>query len=125
LTLHWVTSASRRKSWLSELLGREEAESRSRGSTMNEVRVIGVDVLTDGAGLSKVVLGGSGLRTNTGTRKHEGSRAVPNARYAGELLNNRDALAELPCLRAKIEYLLKCGVSDGDILLLRVDRFLS
>jgi len=33
LTLHWVTSASRRKSLLSELLGREEVESCSRGPT--------------------------------------------------------------------------------------------
>ena len=53
---------------------------------MNEVRVISVDVLTDGARLSKVVLGGwSGSRDKRrGTQKHGGSWAVPNARYAGE-----------------------------------------
>ena len=45
---------------------------------MNEVRVIGVDVLTDGTGLSKVVLGGSGSRDKRrGTRKHGGSWAAP------------------------------------------------
>ena len=44
---------------------------------MNEVRVTGVDVLTDGTGLSKVVLGGSGSRDKRRTRKHGGSWAVP------------------------------------------------
>ena len=98
---------------------------QSRSHDVNEVRVIGVDVLTDGAGLSKVVLGGFARQTQ---RNAEAQRELgyPQRKVCGRMRNNHDALAKQPpCLRAKIEYLLKGRVSGGDILLLSVGRFLS
>lgn len=93
---------------------------------MNEVRVIGVDVLTDGTGLSKVVLGGSGSRDKRrGTRKHGGSWAAPTQGMQANAQQSRCSGKAVTSSRAKIEYLLKSRVSNGDILLLRVGRFLS
>ena len=76
---------------------------------MNEVRVIGVDVLTDGAWIVE-----SGLGGGSGSQdKHRNAEALrelgcPQRKVCGRMRNNRDALAkQLLCLRAKIEYLLK------------------
>ena len=92
---------------------------------MNEVRVIGVDVLTNGAWIVESGFGGV-RRTNTEERGSTKVLGCPQRKVCGRMRNNHDALAkQLLCLRAKIEYLLKRRVSDGDILLLCVDRFLS
>ena len=81
---------------------------------MNEARVIGVDVLTNETRLSKVVLGGSGSRDKRRTRKHGGSWAVPTQGMQVSAQQSRCSGKAVTLSRAKIEYLLKSRVSNGD-----------
>lgn len=78
---------------------------QSRFHDVNEVRVIGVDVLTDGAGLSKVVLGGVVGFARQTQRNAEARRELgcPQRKVCGRMRSNHDALAKQPpCLEDRI-----------------------
>lgn len=62
---------------------------------MNEVRVIGVDVSTDGARLSKVVLGGV-VGFARQTQRNAEAGGCPQRKVCGRMRNNHDALAKQP-----------------------------